>query len=158
MPTNNGNKALPVERKRALGNPGHQKLPKLAAVSVLPVASVDAPAHLGDVGRAAYLHVVSTCPWVGASDVFSLVKMCEMLDEVAVWQRDIEARGMVLETPNGTLQAHPLIAHVRDARKQIFALASLLGLSPSDRGRIGAGEVQAKSKLQALIDAEKRSK
>ena len=65
---------------------------------------------------------------VDKSDVFSLVKMCEMLDEVAVWQRDIEARGMVLETPNGTLQANPLIAHVRDARKQIFALASLLGI------------------------------
>ena len=61
---------------------------------------------------------------------------------------------MVLETPNGTLQAHPLIAHVRDARKQIFALASLLGLSPSDRGRIGLGEVTAKSKLEALRQME----
>lgn len=157
MPANNGNKALPVERKRALGNPGHQKLPKLAAVSVLPSVSAEPPSHLGAAGRVAYQHVVESCPWVGLSDLFSLVKMCEMLDEIADWQRDIDERGIVFVTPNGTLQAHPLIAHIRDARKQVFSLASLLGLSPSDRGRIGAGEVQAKSKLQALIEAERRS-
>ena len=157
MPANNGNKPLPVEQKRRLGNPGHQSLPKLAAVVALPEAVLVAPDFLGEVGRAAYLHVVSSCPWVSASDVFTLVKMCEMLDEVVVWQRDVDERGIVFTMPNGTLQAHPLLAHIRDARKQIFALASLLGLSPSDRGRIGAGEVQAKSKLQALMEAERKA-
>lgn len=151
------NPAKPVEVKRRMGNPGKRPLPKVSSMPVLHMAHVDPPAHLKSAGRREFEHVMATAAWLAPSDLPLLVRLCEIWDDIDAWQADVDERGMVIVTPtNGTLQAHPLLAHIRDARKQAVSMMSLLGLSPSDRGRIGAGEVQAKSKLAALIEAEKR--
>lgn len=148
---------MPAERRRALGNPGHQKQSPVArVVEPLPTELLSAPLHLGRAGASTYEFVLQSCNWIAKSDFLLLVAMCEQVDEIVKWSAKVVEDGEVLISPNGAAQAHPLLAHIRDARKQVYLLAASMGLSPSDRGRIGLGEVQAMSKLASLRAAEKR--
>ena len=159
VPDNNGNKALPVEVKRRRGNPGHQSLRPVKSVSALPVVDASRPLSLGVAGGRVWDDVLVACrSWVAPSDLLALQHLCEIVDEVAVMREQVEREGRVLVSPNGAAQSHPLLAHIRDLNKQIQGLFCSFGLTPSDRGRIGLGEVTAKSKLQALIDAERKGR
>jgi P27 family predicted phage terminase small subunit len=151
MPQN----SKPLELKRALGNPGHQKLPPKSRIVALPKAPVVPPEHLIGAAADCWRDVMATAPWVAASDATFLVELCELVGNRAVMQAQVEKDGMVLVSPNGAYQAHPLLGHIRDVTKQIHSLASLYGLTPSDRGRIGLGEVQAQSKIEALAAKRK---
>ena len=146
------NPAKPIEVKRRQGNPGQRPLPAKGALMALVPADRTPPAHLNDAGRKVWTDVLDVAPWVGVSDQVLLLEVAELADERAIMKREVELMGRTLQSPNGAYQAHPLLAHIRDITKQILSSLSLFGLSPSDRARIGAGEVAAVSKLQAMID------
>lgn len=151
LPANNGNKPLPVERKRALGNPGHQKLPAVASVTALPQLEASPLVPLGVAGQRWWDQLMATCrPWVAASDLSMVLELCRAADRRAEMEAVVAAEGMSLQSPNGAFQAHPLLAHIRDIEKRIDQLAAAFGLTPASRGQIGAGEVKAASQLEAL--------
>ena len=155
MPDNNGNKRIPNELKRRRGNPGHQSLEPVSKVSVLPVVDASRPLSLGVAGGRVWDDVLTACrSWVSGSDLLALEHLCELIDEIVVMREQVVREGRVLMSPNGAAQSHPLLAHIRDLNKQVQGLFASFGLTPSDRGRIGLGEVTAKSKLQALIDKQ----
>ena len=52
--------------------------------------------------------------------------------------------------------AHPEVVELRNLEKQITQWLSLLGLTPTDRARLGVAEVRARSKLEEL--EERRAK
>lgn len=156
MPDNNGNKALPVEVKRRRGNPGHQSLRPVKSVTALPVVDMSVPVGLGIAGSEVWAQVLESCgSWVAPSDLLALRHLCELMDEIAVMRAQVEREGRVLASPNGAAQSHPLLAHIRDLNKQVQGLFCSFGLTPSDRGRIGLGEVQAQSKIEALAAKRK---
>ena len=88
------------------------------------------------------------------SDRFALIELCELIDIRAGLLAQIRADGVTVLTPSNGQTAHPNWTQVIALTKQIHGLMSLFGLTPSDRGRIGLGEVTAKSKLEALRQME----
>jgi P27 family predicted phage terminase small subunit len=152
-----GRPPKPVEQKRRLGNPGQRPLPQIASVTALDTADRSIPVHLTAAGAQVWEHVVAWCPWFAQSDRHALVELCDLVDLRAMLVAQIRGDGVLTPTGSGSMQAHPNWVQVIALTKQIHGLMSLFGLTPSDRGRIGLGEVQAKSKLQALIEAERKS-
>ena len=151
----NGRPPKPVEEKRRLGNPGQRPLPAKADVVALVPADRTPPLHLRDVGLAMWEDILAVAQWVSISDRKTLVELCELVQNRADMHEQVKKDGLVLVSPNGAYQAHPLLAHIRDVSKQIHSLMSLFGLTPADRTRIGLGEVAAVSKLQAMMDKQK---
>lgn len=144
----------PVEAVRRLGNPGHKALPKVASVTALGAADRSLPLHLGDAGARVWEHVAEFVPWFGQSDRLALVELCDLVDVRAMLLSQIRGDGVTVLTPSNGQTAHPNWAQVIALTKQIHSLMAAFGLTPSDRGRIGAGEVAAKSKLEALRQME----
>ena len=151
-----GRPPKPVEQKRRLGNPGQRPLPDKASVTSLQVVDRSLPVHLSAAGAAVWEHVTAWCPWFAQSDRQALVELCDLVDLRAMLVAQIRGDGVTVLTPSNGQTAHPNWTQVIALTKQIHGLMSLFGLTPSDRGRIGLGEVTAKSKLQALIDAERK--
>lgn len=145
-----GPKPKPVEQKRALGNPGQRRLPELKQVVALVPATLEPPLECGPAGAQVWSKVLSECRWVGRSDLLALQDLCVLVDERDAMRKKVEAEGTVLVSHTGSFQAHPLLSHIRDLTKQIHGLFASMGLTPSDRGRIGLGEVQAQSKIEQL--------
>lgn len=147
-------KPRPIEVTRKLGNPGHKALPKITSVTTLQTANKVMPAHLSPAGAAVWEHVTTFCPWFGQCDRQALIELCDLVDLRALLVTQIRADGVTVLTPSNGQTAHPNWTQVIALTKQIHGLMSLFGLTPSDRGRIGLGEVTAKSKLEALRQME----
>jgi P27 family predicted phage terminase small subunit len=150
-----GPKPKPVEQKRALGNPGQRRLPDLRHVVSMASAHLEPPLECGPAGAQVWSKVLSECRWVGQSDLLALQDLCVLVDERHVMREKVNVEGLVLVSHTGSFQAHPLLSHIRDLTKQIHALFASMGLTPSDRGRIGLGEVQAQSKIEQLAAKRK---
>jgi hypothetical protein len=84
--------------------------------------------------------------WIGATDM-PTVRLAQRL-----WD-DVEALRTALDD-EFTKEAHS--AYINTV-KELRACLSLLGLSPSDRSRLGVAEVKARSKLEELMDRRRRT-
>jgi len=149
------NPAKPVEVKRRQGNPGHRPLPDKSKVVALVAADDTAPAHLHGVGLEVWREMFILAPWVASSDRRMLLELCELFQMRDEMMKSVSSSALLFQSPNGAMQANPLLSHIRDLTKQLHSLASLFGLTPADRTRIGLGEVTAKSKLQAMMEKQK---
>lgn len=152
---NVGRPPKPIEEKRRQGNPGQRPLPDKGTVVALPPIQSEPPAHLSGAGLVLWSDLMSIAPWISVTDGKALVELCDLVCHRQEMSEAVKRDGLVLQSPNGAYQAHPLLAHIRDTSKQIHALMSLFGLTPSDRTRIGLGEVAAQSKLQAMMEKQK---
>lgn len=145
----NGRRPKPVERKRAIGNPGRRPLPDQANVVLLSAAVgiPDPPRPLGTAGLALWGRAWQTARrWLSPeTDLELLLIVCEQLDE------RIALRIQVLrESKPEDRKA------LRDIDKQVVSGLSLLGFTPTDRGRLGLAEVKAASKLEDIRDRQNR--
>ena len=84
-------------------------------------------------------------PWIGATDT-PTVRLAQRL-----WD-DMERLRIALdeEFSEATFRAY------RDIVKELRACLSLLGMTPSDRSRLGVAEVKARSRLEELMDRRGR--
>lgn len=84
-------------------------------------------------------------PWISATDI-PTVRLAQRL-----WD-DMERLRTALddEFSDSTFRAY------RDVIKELRACLSLLGMSPSDRSRLGVAEVKARSRLEELMDRRGR--
>lgn len=148
---------VPLERKRAAGNPGQRRIPDENATA--PVASVpsDPPPGLGESGRGLWLRVAAYADrWVGVTDIDLLLATCRLADQVASLEAECQALaesgGAYVTSNSGAVSAHPAFdLHDRKLGLLVGNL-KLLGLTPVDRSRIGVAEVKVKSKLQEQRD------
>jgi P27 family predicted phage terminase small subunit len=158
MPTGrpSGRPAMPVERKRALGNPGHRPLPEppppgqgLAGVSDIPE-----PPPMGPDGMAMWENLwTAGKTWLSPEGDGHLVEMlCQAYDESSMLRRALAIgeipRHYVL--PNGSYVTHPYVTQLKELRVQITAWLSQLGFSPSDRARLGLAQVKTYGALDEL--------
>lgn len=130
-----GRPPKPVELKRRLGNPGKRKLATALAVVPVDIATIaDGPIvqALVDSGAAG---------WIGATDA-PTVRLAQRL-----WD-DMEALRSALDDQFDKKTHDAYMATVKELRSCL----SMLGLSPSDRSRLGVAEVKARSKLEELMD------
>lgn len=144
---------IPTERKRARGNPGHQKLPSRSqVVALVPVATNDeSPSNLGEAGVELWETVTQFgSSWIANTDRALLAKLCEAEDRRYELLARIEADGAVLYTDKGYAYAHPCVGMLSTLEAQMTKWYSLLGLTPADRARLGLAEVKAQSTLEKL--------
>jgi hypothetical protein len=151
-----GRPPKPVELKRKLGNPGKRRLPNpitaIAPVTVLEIAKPDAPSR-GDELTEAIL-AAGGAAWIGQTDRLGLLAMLR-----DGWDERSRLRSALYDPPEFIEELDPKSRlswivttrrDLRDMEKQITAWLSLLGLTPSDRSRLGVAEVKAQTKLEDL--------
>lgn len=144
---------IPNERKRRRGNPGKRPLPKPSSVTAVPaLTEVSAvPDHLGPAGSWLWETVTTYADhWLAPSDEPLVRMVCEAADRRARLVARLEADGEVLFTEKGYAYQHPAVGMVSTLDAQVTKWLSLLGLSPTDRTRMGLVEVKAASTLDQL--------
>lgn len=142
-----GRPAVPIEKKRQLGNPGKRPLPDETAV-VLHSGSVPAPDDLGRAGRELWSRVFDQGEiWVSPRlDLTVLERVCKALDRVIVLEAAFDAD----PTDRATVMS------INETDKLIFSGLGLLGFTPSDRAKLGLAEVKRQSKLDELMAKAER--
>jgi P27 family predicted phage terminase small subunit len=153
LPVAIGRPPKPAEQKRKLGNPGKRDLPELASVAALPALPADAlPDSLGDDGAALWEAVTASAKtWLAPTDHPVLRMLCELADRRAEFVAHVAKNGPLIERPDGHLVANPVVAMLSDVEKRMVHMASLLGMTPSDRTRIGLGEVKAQNAFEQML-------
>ena len=144
-----GRPPKPLEQKKKLGNPGKRALPDDAALQKLEPASgtPTPPRPLLQPGLELWDRIWQTgAQWISPeTDLEILIMTCELVDE----RWNLRIRVMQKDEPR-TRRA------LRELDRQIVSNLSLLGLTPSDRSRLGVAEVKAKSKLQEMMERHDR--
>lgn len=152
----NGRPPKPTEQKRALGNPGHRPLPNPPAIGkgLAAADGVPTPPQLGIDGLAMWNDLWSAGKsWLSPqSDITIITLLCQAVDESEQIRRSL-AIGEVpryYALPNGSFVSHPFVTQLKDLRAQITSWLAALGFSPSDRARLGIGEVRQTDALDEL--------
>lgn len=143
-------KPLPTEVKRRRGTFQPCRSPKALTIIGPVPATLEPPDVLGDAGAKEWRHVLASCPWIGAGDLRVLRLYCIALDRIELLQATLASDGYVLYTDKGYAYLNPAHGALATTEAQLTKWLSLLGLSPSDRGRLGVAEVKAQSKLEEL--------
>jgi P27 family predicted phage terminase small subunit len=146
----------PLEQKRKLGNPGKRSISQKSNLVALPSMPADRPSNLGAAGSEFWDDVIRICrPWLGASDYHVLGLAAEAMDRRAFFLRVLSEEGWSVMTDKGYPYKHPLVGALTELEAQITKWLSLLGLTPTDRSRLGLAEVKAQTKLEALREKQK---
>jgi P27 family predicted phage terminase small subunit len=151
-----GRPPVPTERKRRLGNPGKRALPDAGKVVALPPVADDTPEHLGPAGGAVWRLVVDECKWLAETDRPALVMVCEKFDRRQDFLARLESTEPVLYTDKGYAYANPLVGMLSTLETEIAKLLAALGMTPTDRSRLGVAEVKAKTALEQLLERKAR--
>lgn len=137
------NHPVPLERKRRLGNPGHRPLPSQLDMMSLPAGTIPPLRPLGPAGLKLWSDVFSAGEtWISPqSDTQLLQMVCEQIDR----------RTELLEQLDEARFERPFHMTILDLEKQISSNLGLLGLTPTDRTRMGVAEVQKNNKLEEML-------
>lgn len=139
------NPPKPNEVKRKLGNPGKRALPDKNKVIALPMAAEPPtpPRPLGPEGLKLWNRIWDQGrTWISPdTDLEMVTLLCESMDERS------QLRLLVLR---GTGDWRDRVA-LRSLDGQLQTMLSLLGMSPTDRSKLGVAEVKARSKIQELL-------
>lgn len=139
-----GRPPKPIELKRKLGNPGKRALPDPGDIQQLEPASAapQPPRPLLQPGMELWERIWGIgATWISPeSDLEVLLMTCELVDER--WNLRIK----VMQKDDSRMRRA-----LRELDRQIVSNLSLLGLTPSDRSRLGVAEVKARSKLEELM-------
>lgn len=151
-----GRPAKPIEQKRLLGNPGNGKLPDLNKVISIERVAEQPPQHLSKKSKKFWTDIRQLAPWVAQSDGTLLLELCEKMDRKNELSIELKKMPYVLYTDKGYAYANPLVGMISTVENEIVKILSLLGLTPSDRSKLGVAEVKARSKLEELL-AQRRN-
>ncbi|MEV5943658.1 phage terminase small subunit P27 family [Streptomyces sp. NPDC051994] len=146
-----GRPPTPTERKRKLGNPGKRALPDSSNVVALPPVADDTPEHLGPAGGAVWRLVIDECKWLAETDRPALVLVCEKFDRRQDFLARLESTEPVLFTDKGYAYPNPLVGMLSTLETEIAKLLAALGLTPTDRSRLGVAEVKAKTAFEEML-------
>jgi P27 family predicted phage terminase small subunit len=72
------------------------------------------------------------------ADMAAFTLYCINVSRVVACEREIAKDGLTIETPQGFLQAHPMISVGRQAGAEVRKFAQEFGLTPSARSRVKA--------------------
>jgi P27 family predicted phage terminase small subunit len=144
---------IPIERKRATGNPGKRSLPQAVVHLAYSADIPPRPASLSEVGGSVWERLWKAGQgWLSTqTDLDIMTRLCEAHDEREAIRRDLAESGYLVQGSKGQLRPNPLIRTLRELESQLTRLEALCGFNPSDRGRLGFAEVKRASKLDELI-------
>jgi P27 family predicted phage terminase small subunit len=152
-----GRPPKPTERKRAAGNPGGRKLAEPIAIVPRTDRNPGPPVELERAGTALWSQVWDTAgDWLAPSDVPMVALLAQFADERDRWLSKASEEGVSHTTRHGAIRVHPGVAEARRLETAMISILSLLGLSPSDRARLGLTEVRKLSGLADLLQRRQR--
>lgn len=139
-----GRPPKPLEQKRLLGNPGQRPLPDVNKTMTLTGGYVEPLRPLGSAGRTLWDAIYQKAElWISSrTDVHFLQMVCEQHDR-RVW---------LMERIESDPDNWRLMRQLLDLEGAISSNMGKLGLTPSDRTKLGYAEVKARSKLEELQD------
>lgn len=142
-----GRPPKPAEAKRRIGNPGGRPLPG-NVVALAPAA--DSVTVLGDTPGDELVASLLASPasaWIADPDRLVVL---ELLRDG--WNERARLRAAVDALPDWAAGRYVPAAVLRLERveRELTTWLSLLGLTPTDRSRLGVAEVKARSKLDEL--------
>lgn len=146
-----GRPPVPTERKRKLGNPGKRALPALEGVVTMTPVAAAVPAHLGEAGADLWRHVTASAVWLAETDKPTLALLCEKVDRREDFRERLDRDEPVLYTDKGYAYAHPLVGMLSTIETEIAKLFGAIGLTPTDRTRMGLAEVKAKNAFEEMM-------
>lgn len=152
--------AVPIERKVALGNPGKRALPEVIDTGMAPVQAVPpTPPSLRRHGSVVWEQLWTFArAWLAiGTDVNVVLRYCEAHDLRAELQATIAGEGRFTEGSTGQLVEHPASKMLRELDRDILRMEGALGLTPSDRAKLGLAVLTAaekKSRLELFMDGE----
>ena len=120
-------------------------------MTALQPATAFAPAHLSEQSQQLWHKLRAEAFWISNTDESNLQFLCEKLDRRNEIIVKLAASDFVLYTDKGYAYANPLVGMLSTIEVEITKLFSLLGLTPTDRTRLGVAEVKARSALDDLI-------
>lgn len=131
-----GRPTTPIEQKRLRGTLRADRTPE--PLHIIPAA---VPSAVGEGPVAELLRATGAAAWIGATDL-PLVHNAERVLADAMRLRE----ALDDEFDKATFRAY------LELLKEFRSCLSLLGLTPTDRSRLGVAEVKARSKLEELMD------
>ena len=153
-----GRPPKPTELKRAQGNPGKRPLPNLATVTPLPQVKAEAPKHLSKDMKKLWTDLRSHAVWIADTDQPILEMLCEKLDRREDLIKKLKASDYVLFTDKGYAYPNPIVGMLSTLEVEIAKMFSQLGLTPTDRTKLGVAEVKARSVLDDLMEKRQSPK
>ena len=137
-----GRPAKPIEQKRAIGTLRNDRLPNQPIQVFQPGTPPEPPRDLGDEGLKFWEQVFTAAPWISHRTDLTLVTLtAELIDERET------LRALVMSQP----ELPRLRSGLRELEKSLVSYLALMGLTPSDRSRLGFAEIKKESKLEELI-------
>ena len=156
-PKGAGRPRKPDEIKRRLGNPGQRPLKDgkpLSEIPTLPaIQDAEMPEDLGPAGQefwATAFGPTSSAFWVGDTDRQVCVFLANLADELA------EAR----KKQKATRSRETWLQYSKDQeriRGLMLPLLREIGFTPSDRSRLGGGEVKRFMAPTSALDARRKA-
>lgn len=140
-------KPVPIELKKLRGTLRADRVlsPGLHA-ELIQGTLPEPPEGLGELGRAVWFQVLGEASsWVSFKlDTFLLGILCDQFEERAA------LRELVAESP----ELPRLRIALRELDKALVSNLATLGLTPTDRARLGFVQVKSENKLEQLIRAK----
>lgn len=146
-----GRPPVPTERKRKLGNPGQRPIPALADTTAVAPVTESAPVHLGEAGQEMYRRIVAGAAWLAETDKPTLELLCEKVDRREQMKQQLSRSDLVLFTDKMYAYPNPLVGMLSTIETEIAKLFSALGLTPTDRTRMGLAEVKARNAFEDFL-------
>ena len=115
----------------------------------LPRASeLGVPDGLGPIASEAWQRIVEYAgAWIAVSDRDALTMLVRYIEFLAGLEARIQVDGPVLYTDKGYAYAHPAVGMRTSAEESIRKWMNHLGLTPSDRAKLGIAMVESQSKV-----------
>jgi len=116
----------------------------------MPVVTA-VPAHLGSEGAALWEHVVQGAVWLAETDRPVLLMLCEKIDRREGFRAILAESSPVLYTDKNYAYANPIVGMLSTIETEIAKLFGAIGLTPTDRTRMGLAEVKAKNAFEEMM-------
>jgi P27 family predicted phage terminase small subunit len=134
-----------------LGNPGKRDLPDVASVAPVAPVVTAVPASLGPEGAELWQRVTEGAVWLAETDRPVLLMLCEKVDRRAHFRALLDESEPVLFTDKMYAYANPLVGMLSTIETEIAKLFGAIGLTPTDRTRMGLAEVKAKNAFEEMM-------
>jgi P27 family predicted phage terminase small subunit len=126
-------------------------MPDAASVHAVAPLAVVAPARLGPSGEAMFRRIVDGAAWLAETDKPTLELLCEKVDRRELMKQQLSRSELVLFTDKMYAYPNPLVGMLSTIETEIAKLFSALGLTPTDRTRMGLAEVKARNAFEDFL-------
>ncbi len=143
-----GRKAIPNEVKAKRGTLQPSRMPAKQGKGVQPLDYATMPEGLDPIAQGVWARITTACDWLAESDREALTMLCRDEALLAQLTARLESDGLVLYTDKNYAYAHPAWGMRTATEERVYKWLTVLGLTPSDRARLGIAMVQARTLLE----------